>query len=96
MSGAAPLETVRRITTPLIAPMIASVFIISFMTAMKDISATVLVATPGTQTLPLLMFGYAVSGRLEDASVVGVITVAIVSLMALLATRVGDRVAIMR
>ena len=77
MSGAAPLETVRRITTPLIAPMVASVFIISFMTAMKDISATVLVATPGTQTLPLLMFGYAASGRLEDASVVGVITVLI-------------------
>ena len=45
MSGATPLETVRRITAPLIAPMVAGVFIISFMTAMKDISATVLVAT---------------------------------------------------
>jgi iron(III) transport system permease protein len=96
MSGAAPFETVRRITTPLIAPMVASVFIMSFMTAMKDISATVLLATPGTQTLPLLMFGYAVSGRLEDASVVGVITVLIASLMALLATRVGDRAAVIR
>jgi iron(III) transport system permease protein len=96
VSGAASLETVRRITTPLIAPMIASVFIMSFMTAMKDISATVLVATPGTQTLPLLMFAYAASGRLEDASVVGVITVAIASLMAFLATRVGDRAAVMR
>ena len=96
MSGAAPFETVRRITTPLIAPMVASVFIMSFMTAMKDISATVLVATPGTQTLPLLMFSYAVSGRLEDASVVGVVTVVIASLMAFLATRVGDRAAVMR
>jgi iron(III) transport system permease protein len=96
VSGAAPLETVRRITAPLIAPMIASVFIISFMTAMKDISATVLVATPGTQTLPLLMFGYAVSGRLEDASVVGVVTVLIATLMALVAMRVGDQAAVMR
>jgi ABC-type Fe3+ transport system permease subunit len=76
--------------------MIASVFIISFMTAMKDISATVLVATPGTQTLPLLMFGYAVSGRLEDASVVGVVTVLIATLMALVAMRVGDQAAVMR
>jgi len=96
MSGALPLETVRRITIPLIAPMVASVFIISFMTAMKDISATVLVATPGTQTLPLLMFGYATAGRLEDASVVGVITVLIATLMALLAMRVGDRAAFVR
>lgn len=96
VSGAAQLETMRRITIPLIAPMVASVFVISFMTAMKDISATVLVATPGTQTLPLLMFSYATGGRLEDASVVGVITVLIAIVMALLATRVGDRAAVMR
>jgi iron(III) transport system permease protein len=94
MSGATPLQTVRRITAPIVAPMVASVFIISFMTAMKDVSATVLVATPGTQTLPLLLFGYATSGRLEDASVVAVVTVLIATLMALLATRVGDRAAI--
>jgi len=94
MSGATGLQTVRRITIPLIAPMVASVFIISFMTAMKDVSATVLVATPGTQTLPLLLFGYATSGRLEDASVVAVVTVVIATLMALLATRIGDRAAV--
>jgi iron(III) transport system permease protein len=96
MSGAEPLETVRRITIPLIAPMVASVSVISFMAAMKDVSATVLVATPGTQTLPLLMFGYATGGQLEDASVVGVITVSIAIFMAFLATRVGDRIAVMR
>jgi iron(III) transport system permease protein len=95
MSGATPFETARRITIPLIAPMVASVFIISFMTAMKDISATVLVATPSTQTLPLLMFVYATTGRLEDASVVGVITILIATLMALVATRIGDHAAAM-
>jgi iron(III) transport system permease protein len=95
VSGAAPLETLLRITIPLIAPMIASVFIISFMTAMKDISATVLVATPGTQTLPLLMFSYTLSGRLEDASVIAVVTVLIATVMAFIVMRVGDRAAIM-
>ncbi len=95
MSGATPIETARRITIPLIAPLVASVFIISFMTAMKDIGATVLVATPSTQTLPLLMFVYATTGRLEDASVVGVITILIATLMALVATRVGDHAAAM-
>ena len=94
MSGAGLLQTAMRITVPLIAPTIANVFVISFMTAMKDISATVLVATPGTQTLPLLMFGYATSGRLEDASVVGVVTVLIAMAMAFVATRIGHRAAV--
>ena len=96
MAGADQFETVRRITAPLIAPMVATVFVLSFMSAVKDISATVLVATPGTQTLPLLMFGYALQGKLESASVVGVITVLIAMVMALIAIRVGDRAAVMR
>jgi iron(III) transport system permease protein len=76
--------------------MIGSVFVISLMTSIKDISATVLLATPGTQTLPLVMFGYAISGRLEAASVVGVITVLIALVMALVVIRIGEQSAIGR
>lgn len=96
VSGADQFETIRRITAPLIAPMVVTVFVLSFMLAIKDISTTVLVATPGTQTLPLLMFGFATSGRFEHASVVGVVTVAIAMVMAFIATRIGDRSAVMR
>lgn len=96
VSGAGQFETVRRITAPLIAPMVATVFVLAFMSAIKDISTTVLVSTPGTMTLPLLMFGYATSGRLEIASVVGVITVLIAMIMALLVTRIGDRATVAR
>ncbi len=91
MSGAGQFETVSRITVPIIAPMVASVFIISLMTSVKDISATVLVATPGTETLPLLMFNYTVAGRLEAASVIGVITVLIALAMAFLVIRIGEQ-----
>ena len=91
ISGAGEAETVCRITVPIIAPMIASVFIISLMTSIKDIGATVLLATPGSQTLPLIMFGYATSGRLEAASVVGVITVLIALVMALVVLRLGEQ-----
>jgi iron(III) transport system permease protein len=96
VSGATQFETVRRITAPLIAPMVATVFVLAFMSAVKDISTTVLVATPGMLTLPLLMFGYATSGKLEVASVLGVVTVMIAMVMALLVTRVGDRGAFAR
>lgn len=94
MSGASQFETISRITMPIIAPMIASVFIISLMASIKDISATVLVAAPGAETLPLLMFGYTVAGRLEAASVVGVITVLIAMVMALLVIRIGEQTSI--
>jgi hypothetical protein len=52
--------------------MVTSVFI-SFMTAMKDTSADAGCDARGET--PLQMFGYAMGGRLEDASVIGVITV---------------------
>jgi iron(III) transport system permease protein len=90
MSGAGLLETISRITVPIIAPMAGSVFIISFMASIKDISSVVLVATPGSETLPLLMFGYASAGRLEAASVVGVITVLIALVMAVFVIRIGE------
>ena len=96
MSGATRIETILRILVPLIAPMVASVAVITFMAAVKDISATVPIATPGTLTMPLLMFSYATSGRLEDASVVGVITVAIAMVMALIAISVGENASINR
>jgi iron(III) transport system permease protein len=94
MSGAGLIQVVVRITGPLIAPMIASILVVTFMSAMKDISATILLATPGTQTLPLLMFGYATSGQLENAAVVGVITVFAAIIMAMVATVMGDRSAV--
>jgi iron(III) transport system permease protein len=94
MSGAGLIQVVTRITAPLIAPMIASILVVTFMSAMKDISATILLATPGTQTLPLLMFGYATSGQLENAAVVGVITVVVAIVMAMVATVMGDRSAV--
>jgi iron(III) transport system permease protein len=96
VSGAGRIETAMRILVPLIAPMVASVVVISFMAAMKDISATVLVATAGTQTLPLLMFSYATTGSLEEASVVGVITVVIALLMALIVINIGEGVSVSR
>jgi iron(III) transport system permease protein len=74
-SGAGRLVTFRRITLPLVMPTFISVFVLVFMTAMKDISGTVLLAKPGTRTLPLLMFEFASSGTgMESAVVIGVIT----------------------
>lgn len=94
VAGAGTFTTFRRITVRLVAPMLVSVFILTFMAALKDISTTVLLGRPGTMTLPLLMFQFSTSGQTETAAVVGVLT----ALGALLATatvaRLGRRMSI--
>jgi iron(III) transport system permease protein len=73
MAGAGRLTMLRTVTLPLMAPMLISVFLFALMQTLRDISATVLLATPSTRTLPLLMFSYTSSGNLAAACVVGVI-----------------------
>lgn len=93
MAGAGRLATLRAVTLPLMAPMMISIFLFAMMQTLRDISATVLLATPTTRTLPLLMFSYTSNGNLEAASVVGVIisfTALIITLLVLrMARRLG-------
>lgn len=88
-SGARTHQVIRRITLPLVAPMCVSVFVLVFMSAVRDISSTVLLATPGTRTLSLLMFEFAVGHRLESAAVLGVIIAGLALAITMLAMRLG-------
>jgi iron(III) transport system permease protein len=91
MSGAGFAITFRRIILPLIGPMCISVFVLNFISTLRDISTTVLLVTPGTRTLSLLMFEYATSGRFESAAVIGIV-IALISLIVMwLAVRMGLR-----
>ncbi len=94
MSGASAVTTFRRVTMPIALPMVSSVFILTFMSAVRDISATVLVATPGTRTLPLLMFEYSVGSQLEAAAVIGVIMALFALTVTIIVLRLGARLSI--
>lgn len=89
VSGSSFVTTFRRITLPLIAPMLLSVFMLVFVATLRDISSVVLLADPQTRTLPLLMFNYANAGRFESAAVVGVLMAAGALIVVRLAMRVG-------
>jgi iron(III) transport system permease protein len=82
------------VTLPLVAPAVASVFILVFIATMRDIAATVIVATPGTRTMPLLMFEYATAGRPEAAAVIGVLTSGIALAVTAVALRLGLRLGV--
>ncbi len=84
----------RRITLPLIAPALASVFLLTFAGTIRDISTILLIAAPGTRTMSLLMFDFASIGRFESATVVGVLIAVICLAMTALATRIGGRLGI--
>jgi iron(III) transport system permease protein len=91
MAGAGFLRIFRRITLPVIAPTLVSVFLLVFGSTIRDISTVVLIAAPGTRTLSLLMFDFAGSGRFEQAAVLGVIIALIALAVTAVAFRLGNR-----
>jgi len=91
--GAGSLTTFRRIVLPLMRPMLVSIFVLVFIAALRDISTIVLMVTPGTRPLSILMLEYSQSAALESAAVVGAMLMLIMIVVALLARRFGLRVA---
>ena len=94
--GAGPIRTFYAIVLPLVRPMLVSIFVIVFISAMRDISTIIFLASAQSQTLSLLMMQFAASSNLEAGAVIGVITTAIVIVVALVARRYGLNVAAAR
>ena len=70
--GAGTFTTFRRITMPLVAPMIVCIFVLAFMSSVGDISTSILLAAPSTMPLSVLMLERSIAGEIEKASVIGV------------------------
>jgi iron(III) transport system permease protein len=94
--GAGPARTFFSIVLPLIRPMLVSIFVIVFISALRDISTIIFLAGAKSQTLSLLMMQLATSSNLEASAVIGVITTAIVVVVALLARSLGLQVTAQR
>lgn len=56
--GASPLTVFRRIELPLIMPGVAGGWLIAFITSFDELSLTIFVASPSTQTLPVKLYSY--------------------------------------
>jgi iron(III) transport system permease protein len=94
--GAGPMRTFLYIVLPLIQPMLVSIFVIVFISALRDISTIIFLAGAKSQTLSLLMMQFATSSNLEASAVLGVITTLIVVVVALFARHFGLQVAMQR
>lgn len=89
MSGAAWWYTYTRVIVPLTAPALITVALISFASAARNVSHIILLGTGSTRPLSLLQLDYIVDGRYEVAAVVGVITISITVLVAIILRRFG-------
>ena len=94
VAGASWLTTYRRIVLPLILPCVIVVGLLEFISAARNISTVVLLATGQTRPLSLLMLDYAAGAELERATVVATFIVAIVVLAALGARSLGGQFSI--
>jgi iron(III) transport system permease protein len=94
MCGAGFATIFRRITLPLVMPMLISVFLLVFAATLKDISTTVLIAAPGVRTMSLLMFDFTLSGQLEAASVIGVVIAVLCLIVTAISFRLGGQMGI--
>jgi putative spermidine/putrescine transport system permease protein len=56
--GAADRTVMRRITLPLVMPGLVSGWALAFINSFDEVTMTVFIATPGTETLPVRMFLY--------------------------------------
>jgi iron(III) transport system permease protein len=90
--GAGPVRTFFSIVLPLIRPMLVSIFVIVFISALRDISTIIFLAGARSQTLSLLMMQLATSSNLEASAVIGLLTTTIVVIVALVARRFGLQV----
>jgi iron(III) transport system permease protein len=92
--GGGWLQTYRRVILPLLAPTLVTVALIGFMSAARDISTVVLLGSSQSQTLALLSLEFAYGGQFEKATVVSILTAALVIAAAALTRRFGGKLGI--
>ncbi|MFQ5918265.1 MAG: ABC transporter permease, partial [Candidatus Binatia bacterium] len=94
IAGASWFYTYRRILFPLLFPALLTVGLVAFISAARDISTVVLLATGRTRTLSLLMLDFATEAEFEKATVVAVLIVLLVVVAALIARALGGHLSI--
>jgi iron(III) transport system permease protein len=85
--GGDKVRTFLKITTPLIARGLLAGSIISFTTAMQELTSTAFLYRPGWETMPLGIFIYYLTGGMNEASALGVLLILVVAVSIGLANR---------
>ncbi|MBI3452547.1 MAG: iron ABC transporter permease [Rhodospirillales bacterium] len=89
--GASWVQTMRRVTIPLIAPGILAGGILVFATLVGEVSATVLLYSAGWKTISIAIYELVLGDELFKASAVGTIAIVMTAALVLVASRLAGR-----
>ncbi|MEA2948971.1 MAG: iron(III) transport system permease protein, partial [Alphaproteobacteria bacterium] len=78
MSGASPLQAFRDVLLPLLRPFLMSLWTVLFIFIFMEISITIMLYTPNTMTLPVLLWSRMSSGHQTLAFAVAMLQATIV------------------
>lgn len=91
IAGAPWFYTFRRVSVPLILPGIISGSILTFSTLLQELSTTILLYSPKTRTVPILIYGAVADGKLGEASALSVLLLVVVFVIVYLTNRTEGR-----
>ncbi len=89
VTGAGKLRTILSVTVPLLAPTLAVVAMISFMGVTRSVAQVALLSNSANQPLSILQLNHIADGHLEDAMVIGCLSLFMTLVLALVARRFG-------
>lgn len=87
--GARPARSLWHIMLPLIGPSVAAVAVLTFDTAIRDISSVVLLTSGNSRPLSVLLLEYSSTSELEEAAALGVIMSVVTVIVGLVATKLA-------
>lgn len=87
ISGATPLQTLRDILVPLVRPSILSLWTVLFIFIFMEVSATILLYSPHTRTLPTVLWVYMGSGSQTRAFAIAVVQATLIFAVLFVADR---------
>ena len=85
--GVPPVTTFFRAVLPLMIPAIAAAAVLTWTTTVAELSASVIVYSPGRETMPIQIFRLIDSGLMAQASAYGLLLIAVIVVPVLIATK---------
>lgn len=89
--GASWSMTYFKVILPLVAPVLATVAVLSFQAAVRDIASVVFLYDNDSRPLSILMLEYSFSGEMERGAAAGILLVIMITIMAVIARWLGHR-----
>ena len=93
-SGASWWQTFRRVNIPLLMPGLMAGFIYIVLTAVRELSASLLLYSPGNEVLSVLIWEQYSNGQFNELAALGIVLIAVLVVLVLAAQKLGAKVGV--